>query len=135
MLALVLTFVLTFVLASLSLVALVFASLSFVTLVLTTLSLVAASLLTTFCLAAVLSAAVHTTLAVLCLAGGVSAHAVVLTLVGASLFANSSFSSLFDSLGSVVVASGHTQSESCSDGNGQENLFHCLIGIMVFRPG
>ena len=105
MLALVLAFVLT--------------SFSLVAFVLTSLGLFAAAFLTFFCLAAVLGAVVHTTLAIFLLAGRVGAHAVLRTLVLAGLFAASgSRGILGNSLIGLVVASGHAKSESSSDGNG-----------------
>ena len=105
-----LTFVLAFVLTSFGLVAFV----------LTTLGFFAAAFLTFFCLAAVLGAVVHTTLAIFLLAGGVGAHAVLRTLVLAGLFTDSSRNGIFGSslVGLVVAASGHAKSESSSDGNG-----------------
>lgn len=83
--------------------------------------LLAAGLFASLSFAAVLGTTVHTGLAVVGSAGGVLASALVMALMFANLSLSSGINHLF---GSVVVASGHAESESGSHKSGQENFLH-----------
>lgn len=83
--------------------------------------LLAAGLFASLSFAAVLGTTVHTSLAVVCSAGGVLASALVMALVFANLGLSSGVNHLF---GSIVVASGHAKGKSSSNQSGQENFLH-----------
>ena len=87
---------------------------------------VLAALLTGLSLAAVLGTLVDAGLTVVSSASGVSASALVVALVFADLggVGSGAINSL---LVSVVVASGHAESESGSDKSSKENFLHLLL--------
>lgn len=86
----------------------------------------AAGLLTGLHFAAILGTFVDTGLAIVGSAGGVGTGALVVALVFADLggVGSGAINSLFVS---VVVASGHAESESGSDKSSKENFLHLLL--------